>query len=699
MGLNEYLLNLSNICDTFYSGDLLTLCEIQELVTQIQNEDIEDCVDSACITILSVLDSFDKTEEQEEFILKVMEFALFMSEKPDQIGSYLEKLKLESYIIHEELIVDTTYDNIIQEIDMLEKFYDEASEHLGDAQVVLVELEHDSGNTESINTIFRAFHTIKGSAAFLGIKNVEDVAHVIENMLSLVRDGKLKISAQLVDVVFYGIKFLEDLVRVLPSCDYDIPRIISSYKVIDTKPLIALVSKIVEESSLRKLGEILEDMGKIDSTIVGEILKKQKTEGKRFGDILVDEDIIPSTDIDEAIKIQKREKIQSSFVKVHSTKLNDLVDMVGELVVTQSMISQSAMDIGNSKLDKNITQLLSISRSLKNIVLGMGMVPIGEIFNKLKVVIRNASRDVGRVINVTLSGEDTELDRNLIEAIYDPLVHMVRNSVDHGIEDGKDRIALGKADVGHINISAVHKGSGIEIIIEDDGKGIDKNIVINKAVQKGLIKEDEVPWYQEHDRETYMLLFSPGFSTKDSVSELSGRGVGLDVVKQNIESVRGKIDIHSVKNEGSKFTLKLPLTLAIIDGFVTKVDNGKYIFPFSSITEIVVPTEGQIDQLDSGELILKNRGQFIPVFQAHNIIQEAGMKTHTSESVGVVLIITHEGSHYGIGVDQVLGKQEIVIKSLNEVLRNMEIFSGGTIFGDGSIGFVVDIDSFLEKCN
>lgn len=699
MVIHNLVKKLIGSCEEYELGDLLLLSDIHDHLSLLQSEDVGEFGIRTINTILHILDEFEVVEDEEVFIQRILEFAKLLTESGHHLDTDSPILDFSNYLVVEEEEVDTTYDNIIQEVEMLEKFYDEASEHLTSAQVVLVELEHDSNNSESINTIFRAFHTIKGSAAFLGIKNVEDLAHIVENMLSLVRDGKIQITGQLVDVIFYAIKSLEDLVRILPSCDYDIERIIFSFRIMDTAPLIKLVSKIVEESATRKLGEILEDMGKIDGVIVGSILKRQESEGKRFGDLLIEEEIISSVDIEEAVKIQKREKIQSSFVKVHANKLNDLVDMVGELVVTQSMIAQSAEDGENSNLDKNISQLISVSRSIKNLVLGMGMVPIGEIFNRLKVVIRNASRDVHRLVNVNLFGEETELDRNLIEAIYDPLVHMVRNSVDHGIEDGSDRVKLGKPDVGNITISAVHKGSGIEIIIEDDGRGIDLESVVEKAIKKKIITEEERTWYLEREKETFMLLFEPGFSTKEKVSELSGRGVGLDVVKKNIESVRGKIDIQSDKGQGSKFTLRLPLTLAIIDGFVTLVGSGKYIFPFTSIAEIVVPREGQLEVMDSGDVILNNRGEFIPVFRANNIIREAGGDISQSESLNLILIINHENSKFGIGVDEVLGKQEIVIKSLNEVLKNMELFSGGTIFGDGSIGFVVDIDNFLEKCD
>lgn len=704
MDSNQILLKLKEQCSLYEEGDLLILADIQEILEKLKEEEWHESFSAAINLFLKLLDSLENLPDTVEFITAISRFSDLADKVPDNFEEMLAALTepFLSYTVEPPEPPDTTYDNFIQERGMLEKFFDEASEHLTGAQVVLVDLEYDTHNQDIINTIFRAFHTIKGSAAFLGIKNIEDVAHEIEDMLSLVRGGKLIVSGKLIDIIFYGIKFIEDLIRIIPACDYNVERIITNYKSIEISQLVQLIQKVVKEYSFKKIGEILEDMGKIDGELVDQILTKQSDDGKKFGEILVEEEIVSQSDVGQAMKIQNQQKVQSSFVKVQSDKLNDLVDMVGELVVIQSILKESALEDGNSSLNRNLMQLNSISRGIKNIVLNMGMVPISEIFNRLKVVIRNAGRDLGRIINVTFSGEDTEVDRNLIEAIYDPLVHMARNSADHGIEDPEERISRGKTDVGHIHISASHKGNGIEVCIEDDGKGIDPVHVVDKAIEKEVISEDMRHRYLESPKDAYMLLFEPGFSTKSVVSELSGRGVGLDVVKKNIEEVRGKIDIQSSVGLGSRFTLRLPLTLAIIEGFVTLVEGQKYIFPFVSIAEIIVPEGDQLQKMDGGEIILNNRGRFIPVFQANKIIRiPAGATRVESEenSLGVVLIINHDGEQYGIGVDRVLGKQEIVIKNLNEVLQEMEIFSGGSIFGDGSIGFVVDIDIFLDLCN
>jgi two-component system, chemotaxis family, sensor kinase CheA len=698
MTIKEAINNIENLCKDFNEGDLLTLSEITDLIKILVSGLNDNNLENNFISILHILDNIGKIDDQGDLINKILELLTILRIEVDNLDKLEIELLDNGEDIEDEIEENLDFSNFISDKEMLEKFFDEATEHLNLSQLELIELEYDNNNSESINTIFRAFHTIKGSAAFLGVKNIEEVSHSIENMLSMVRDGKIRITKELVDIIFYSIKFLDDLIRILPTCSYDIDRIINSYGIVKISPLIDLVNKIVKESSYKKIGEILEDMGKIDHSMVEEILRKQRNEGKRFGDILIEDRIVSHEEIDEAVEVQKKGKIQSSYVKVQTSRLNDLVDMVGELVVTQSMITQSVDNTDSQRLEKNIAQLTTISRGIKNIVLAMGMVPIGEIFNKLKIVIRNASRDLDKVVNVTITGDETELDRNLVEAIYDPLVHMVRNAVDHGIENSDERHRSGKPDVGKIKILAIHKGSGIEIIVEDDGRGIDREKVILKAVEKDIIGHDEISWYKEHEREAFMLLFEPGFSTKEKITELSGRGVGLDVVKKNLERVRGKIDIQSTLGKGSRFTLKLPLTLAIIDGFVTMVAGGKFIFPFSGIAEIIVPKKNQVEFMDSGEIILNNRGKFIPVFKANTIIRQAGVSVESSTSLNIILVINHDNNYYGIGVDEVIGKQEIVIKSLNEVLRDMELFSGGAIFGDGSIGFVVDIDSFLEKC-
>jgi two-component system, chemotaxis family, sensor kinase CheA len=329
----------------------------------------------------------------------------------------------------------------------------------------------------------------------------------------------------------------------------------------------------------------------------------------------------------------------------------------------------------------------------------MGMVPISEIFNKLRVVVRNTSSETGKTVVMDFSGEDTELDRNVIESVYDPLAHIVRNAVDHGIESPSAREAAGKPRVGRILVSAEHKGNGIEISVTDDGKGIDRDKVLAKAVKMGLAAQDQAQALSE--KEAHAFLFLPGFSTAEKVTEVSGRGVGLDVVKKNVEAIHGKVEIASERGRGTTFVIRILLTLAIIDGCVSVVDGTKYIFPFNLIDEIIVPDPAAVSALEDGHLMLSNRGHYIPVIFASDVFDRRGAagtggRRKADDLPGkLAIMLGCERKSYGIAVDTIVGKQEIVIKSLNEALHRMKVFSGGTIFGDGSIGFVVDVEEFI----
>ena len=584
------------------------------------------------------------------------------------------------------------FDNIINDKKILQKYIEEAADHLDKAQFILIDLEYDSGNSENINTIFRAFHTLKSSSAFLGIKNVEEIAHAAEELLSLMRDNQLIVSTELIDVIFYGIVFIKDLVDIIIAHIDDTAGMVTNFRNINIYRYIQLLDNIKRQYRIRKIGEILLDMGSIDQEMVDSILSAQKTSNKRFGEIAIERGDVSRDTVDAATQLQKKQKLKNSYVKVSADRLNELVDLIGELVVNQSIIRE-IVSASDQSIDQHLTQLEVISSSIKNNVLAMGMIPIGDTFNHLRVVIRNASKETGKIVDVQVEGGETELDRNIIESIYDPLVHIVRNSVDHGLENMDERKSAGKNDIGVISLTARHRGNGIEIQVSDDGKGIDIERVIGTALEKGLIHEDDAARLRESPRDAYNLLFLPGFSTKKVVTELSGRGVGLDVVKKNLDQIRGKIEIATEIGKGTTFTIKLPLTLAIIDGFVTKVNDERFIFPFHVIDEIVVPVEDQLQKMSDGEYFLLNRGQHIPVIFIENVLQSQEQYAENQ----IIIVVSLEDSQYGIAVHEVLGKQEIVIKSLNSSLHRFDLFSGGTIFGDGSIGFVVDIEALISQ--
>lgn len=708
---------LRSVLGAYDSGDLMALVELKNTFQELADEmegtaALKDvCRFAQLLSKLSMKLSVIESEKETLRILKESAdglSALFNKEKNGQESAALfNRLAREAQPIllarpREEQTSslpsysEDYFKSIVDDKKMLSQLADEVKEHLDSAQFTLVELEYDDTNQENINKVFRNFHTIKGSSAFLGLKNIEEVGHEMENLLVLLRDGKLRISRDLIDVIFFGIELLRNLVSIMETNDFVIPKMAESFKKVDIFDYIGLIRKILSQYQVKKIGEILEEEGKLRPTDVRHILDRQTKTEKKFGEIAVDEKLITKDELKDAIQKQKAPVgKKASYVKVSNERLNSLIDIVGELVINQSMLKQT---IGNKEdatdtAERTISQLETITTNIKNLVLSMGMVPIAEIFNKLRVVIRNTSQELGRAIVVDIRGEETELDRNVIESIYDPLVHMVRNSVDHGIEPPDEREKLKKDRVGRIVVSAEHKGNGIEISVYDDGRGIDRDRVKEKALSMGLVEKEKIDTMS--DREIYALMFLPGFSTAQKVTEVSGRGVGLDVVKKNIEEIHGRIEVTSQKGQYTRFVIKLPLTLAIIEGFVTTIGQNKYVFPFNSIDEIMVPKAEFISTMDDGSMMLFNRGVYIPMLFAGEICHETDYKTALEDII--LIIISHDNKNYGIVVDRVLGKQEIVIKTLGEVLQGLSVFSGGTIFGDGTIGFVVDIEGFLEE--
>ena len=593
------------------------------------------------------------------------------------------------------------FDSIVDDQKLLSQFYNESTEHLEQAQIILLELEYDSTNKEFINNIFRNFHTIKGSSAFLGLKNIEEISHSIEDLIDLVRESKLNITKELLDVIFYGIELIKTILDTMEICNYQKENMKKEFEQIKIFDYIELMRKIKKEYEIKKIGEILVEFGKITLNQLDQVLLKQKEKkDKKVGEIIIEENIAKPEDVIYALDKQKEQKLRSrriNYVKVSNDRLNTLIDIVGELVTNQSMLKQQIeqADIRSQELERGLTDFENITRMIKNIVLSMGMSPIEEIFNKLKIVARNTANELGKLVFVKVEGGETELDRNVMEFIYDPLIHLVRNAIDHGIEVPEEREKMGKNKVGMIILKAEHKGSGIEITVKDDGRGIDINKIIQRAIEMNLIENKE----KVKEKDVYNLLFLPGFSTSNNITKVSGRGVGLDIVKKNIEQIHGKVEIISEAGRGTSFIIKLPLTLAIIEGFVFKEKGMKYIIPFNMIDEILVIDKKNIIENRENEktnYILYHRGMHIPI-----IVLKGSYENRIKGNEGIILsiIVNYNDSKYCIIVEEIIGKQEIVIKNLGGILNRHKIFSGGTIFGDGTIGFVIDMQGLIESQN
>ena len=366
--------------------------------------------------------------------------------------------------------------------------------------------------------------------------------------------------------------------------------------------------------------------------------------------------------------------------------------MVGELVIAQAMVTQDLAGIvaTNQKLARNASQLGKITRELQDLTMSMRMVPIQGVFQKMGRLVRDLARKSCKDIDLVLTGGETELDRNLVEALADPLVHMVRNSVDHGIESPADRLKAGKPQAGRIELKAYHQAGSIIVEICDDGKGLNKKRILEKARAAGLVKEGEEPTEQE----IFKLIFHPGLSTAEKITDISGRGVGMDVVRRNVEALRGRIDIASVEGKGSTFAIRLPLTLAVIDGLIVRVGKERYILPITSIEKSLQPKQEQISTVQNRGEMCMVRGDLLPVFRLYQLF---GVKpTAASPWEGLVVIVQDNDRRCCLMVDELLGQQQVVIKSLGDSIDKAPGVSGGAILGDGTISLILDVPGIMD---
>lgn len=446
----------------------------------------------------------------------------------------------------------------------------------------------------------------------------------------------------------------------------------------------------------KKLGEILVERGDVPAEAIDEVLADQKP----LGELLTEKGVVSKEKVESALAEQNatkefksaakktRKKVDTaSSIRVSAEKLDYLVDLVGELVIVQAQISQ----VVSSKADPSLTalseELERLSDELRDSTLGIRMLPIGTTFSKFRRLVRDLSEELGKEIDLNTNGADTELDKTVIERLSDPLVHLLRNSIDHGIEDPETRAAKGKPRRGTITLSAEHSGGDVMILIEDDGKGMSREAIRGKAVEKGLISADQ----DLTDKEVFNLIFEPGFSTAQSVTNVSGRGVGMDVVKRAIDSLRGSIDISSTEGKGSVITIRLPLTLAIIDGLQVRVSDDYFVIPLSLVEECVELTRKDVEEAN-GQQFVNLRGEIVPYIRIREWFEVEG----ESPPIEQIVITGLEGSRIGVVVDTVIGEHQTVIKSLGRVYRDVEGISGATIKGDGTLALILDIPKLFR---
>jgi len=595
-----------------------------------------------------------------------------------------------------------------QDLELFNDFVSEAMEHLESIELNLINLEQTPNDKECINAIFRPFHTIKGVSGFLNLQEIHKFSHAVESLLDDARNDKLAVNQGIIDAILEAVDFLKTMILEQKACiesgkpkpaRIDLGSWLERIKLLRESPSPTGDGKSLEETPEFKtppLGEILASKGIISGEEVSRALKVQVEEkhDQKIGEILITEHKAKPKDVIEGLRDQKRLSVQGTeaTVKVDTKKLDNLVDMVGELVIAQSLVQQNPnlISINDQKLVRDFSQLKRITTDLQKIAMSLRMVPIRQTFQKMIRLVRDLSKKSGKQVDLLLLGEETEIDRNMVDQIYDPLVHMIRNSTDHGIESPQKRKEMGKVETGQISLRAYHKGGNIVIEIEDDGQGLNRAKIIAKAKERKIISDENTLTEFQIDN----LIFEAGFSTADKITDVSGRGVGMDVVKRVIEKLRGKVEIYSTEGKGCRFVIRVPLTLAIMDGILVKIGEERFIIPTVTIKETLRPAPDDVFSVGKKEEMVKVRDSLLPLVRLNTLLNIYSADKKPWE--GLVVVVENDGVQKGLLVDDLLGKQEVVIKNLGEKLKTVKGVAGGAILGDGKISLILDVNGIFE---
>jgi two-component system, chemotaxis family, sensor kinase CheA len=614
--------------------------------------------------------------------------------------------------------VDMTGIQLTGDQELVGEFVDEAMEHLEAADVSLLTIESNPHDEDAINSIFRAFHTIKGVAGFLDLGDIQSLAHEAEFLLDKARQKELELTNFVLDVTFDSIDALKQLTGFVRNAVENgtlIERLPGQAKLI-TRIKAALAGEADPSSDSTEplptaepdqaIGSILVDAEMADADDVETVLDKQEEIRKttpKIGQLLVENKVASPKNVAHALRSQKTAQGEDGAtnaaagklketVRVDSERLDALVDTIGEIVIAEAMVTQAPeiVAVDSDRVVRLLSHLNKITRELQEMAASLRLVPVRSTFQRMARLVRDVAKKLNKKVNFVTKGEETELDKAIVDQIGDPLVHMVRNSVDHGVESTEDRIAAGKPENGTVELRAFHKGGEIYIEIEDDGAGLDKDRILKKAIKNGLVQESDTLT----DNEIYNLVFEPGFSMAAAITDVSGRGVGMDVVKRNIQAMRGHVDIKSELGKGTVFSIRLPLTLAIIEGMVVRTGDCRYIMPLLSITRMLRPEEHAIPTVFGQAEMLQTSEGLIPLYRLHQIFDIDGAETDASKAA--VVVVEYEGKRVGLLIDELLGQQQIVIKSLGTALKDAVGLAGGAIMPDGLVGLILDIDGLVR---
>ncbi|UFJ42145.1 chemotaxis protein CheA [Brevibacillus humidisoli] len=680
----------------------------------------------------------------------------------------------------------------------LDMFIEESKEHLQAINQNLLQLENDPDNIQIVNEIFRSAHTLKGMAATMGFEDMASLTHEAENVLDLIRNDKLRINSDIMDVIFQSVDLIEGMVYNISeggngSADVSAP--VKKLRAIVAGDLNALksadsgtaVEEKVAASSAKETNSNVRDYKLDDYALTvmkqstesgnnlywlqvalrddcvlkaaraymvfdqleanGEVIKAtpsvEDIENERFEksfevvyispasaaeikqaiesiseiqEVTIDtidldaqshEEVLgarqeASAAVEQAVERKplaeqaggssRKKASGSKTIRVDIERLDVLMNLFSELVIDRGRLEQLARESGQSELQETVEHMSRISGDLQSIILTMRMVPVEQVFNRFPRMVRDLAKELNKKVNLKIFGAETELDRTVIDEIGDPLVHLLRNSIDHGVESPADRKQRGKSEEGTIQLKAYHSGNHVFIEVSDDGQGINREKVLKKAIERGVVNASTGETLSE--KQVFELLFSSGFSTAEVISDISGRGVGLDVVKTKIESLGGSVSVDSKWGEGTTFLIQLPLTLSIISAMLVQVENEKYAVPLSSIIETAVFRQDEI-MMAHRQKVIDFRGRVVPLVSLKEIFQIPDNGQEKDDEVAVV-IVRKGDKMAGLVVDSFIGQQEVVLKSLGKYLVNVFAISGATILGDGQVALIIDCNALIK---
>ncbi|NQD67969.1 chemotaxis protein CheA [Bacillus haikouensis] len=676
----------------------------------------------------------------------------------------------------------------------LEVFIEESKENLQACNEQLLELEKSPDNLSIVNEIFRAAHTLKGMSATMGYEDLANLTHKMENVLDGIRNEKIRVSPEILDVVFKSVDDLEEMVLSISNGGdgkKDVTEVVTLLQAIENGGSISSSQSLAQKESaaavamdasinyeafeqtvieqsyeqgmhcfelsvslredcllkaarvymvfevLEKIGEVIKSVPTVDKleeeqfdqsftvTIVTnessiDIEKKvlNVSEVERVGVTEITPETLQNQNAIHKIEEQKPESKEviasqekpvkgkdsnspkestrstssNKTIRVNIERLDILMNLFEELVIDRGRLEQISKDLNNAELNDTVEKMTRISGDLQNIILNMRMVPVETVFNRFPRMVRQLARDLDKKINIEIIGAETELDRTVIDEIGDPLVHLIRNAIDHGIEKPEIRLKKGKTEEGTVKLKAYHSGNHVFIELEDDGAGINKQRVLEKAIQKGIVSEETAITLT--DRQISELILASGFSTAEQISDISGRGVGLDVVKATIESLGGSITIDSTEGQGSLFSIQLPLTLSIISVMLVEIAKEKYAVPLSSIIETAIVKKDEIMKAHN-QKVIDFRGKVVPLVFLEDVFEVPKETTDEEEFYSTVIVRKGE-KMAGLVVDSFIGQQEIVLKSLGNYLTDVFAISGATILGDGQVALIVDCNALIK---